>query len=164
MPAVVSEGQFPVSADAAGPCQSCPLVQVQNAHRCYNRQPIDRNGMPDYVNQAISGHGSVAFAGGGGELVYLVIHLTAFGLDVTHPELDDTSHILRAGWFSLGASSPQIGATARDYWETPVHINFVDFRWVPPSSTPGVLPTHRATRVRWHLSPGTAGTLYIFGN
>lgn len=99
------------------------------------------------------------------EVIYAIVHLTTLGSGVRVVDPADPTHILRAGWISFGANPNTIGGIARDYWEYPWYLNFTENRWVPNTGSPGTtLPVHRASRVRWYLSAGTLGHLYIFGN
>lgn len=121
--------------------------------------------MPVHLDQDISGHGEAAAVAGNGEVIYALIHLTALGPDVRFPDISDSSMIIRAGWWTMGAQLSVIGGVNRRYWEFPIHIDMVDQRWVPNGGAPGTtVPVHRANWFRWRLSPGTTGHIYVFGN
>jgi len=101
---------------------------------------------------------------GGTNVQFFLCHLTALGLGVRHPVDLDDDHLLRAGWIAFGRSLNLIGGVTRDYWHPPVFLDWTDSRWIPqPNVNSATVLAIVATRVRWRLSPGTSGHLYVQG-
>jgi hypothetical protein len=119
--------------------------------------------MAVYFDADISGAG-VGDLVGGNSVQFFLVHLTAFGPGVRHPEGLTDDQLLRAGFIAFGRSLSLIGGVTRDYWHPPIWLDWEDTRWVPQpnQNSAGVLQVV-ATRVRWRLSPGTEGHLYVNG-
>lgn len=101
---------------------------------------------------------------GGTHVLYWECHLSALGGDVRELEVTAPDHILRAGWISLGDRFAIGGGPAMDRWRQPFQLNFLETLWTPTPSENAAGPfSLTASRVRWHLSPGTLGHLYVFG-
>lgn len=111
----------------------------------------------------ISGDG-ISDLVGSNHVLFWECHLTALGGDVRELEVTAPDHILRAGWVSLGDRFTIGTGPFLDRWRQPVQLNFLETLWTPiPSDSPGGSLSVLATRVRWHLSPGTLGHLFVFG-
>lgn len=118
--------------------------------------------MPGAVYDAdISGDGDDDLAGSA--VIYAICHMGTIGGGVRELETGSPDHILRAGWISFGDVLSAIGATPRSYWRSVWWLDFVDSMYTPDPSTAGGPTTLVATRVRWHLPPGGAAHLYVFG-
>jgi len=109
----------------------------------------------------ISGDGTYAF--GDVEVTWLAFRLIARGPGVVSPELTAADHVLRLGWISLGAEWVDAFGAALNYWRNPLWLDFENTFWTPTPSSSGGAYNHtlRCSRVRWHLSPGSSGRLYI---
>jgi hypothetical protein len=117
--------------------------------------------VPTYLDRDISGSGQDSLSGA--HVLYLVLHLTSLGPEVRQPTFADSDSIMRAGWFAFGDTLSVIGS-ARPYWREAVWINFEDVLWTPDPSTNGSQALDLvATLFRWHLGPGTAGHVYVYG-
>lgn len=119
--------------------------------------------MATYLDRDISGSG-IDDLTGGNAVQFFLLHLTTIG--PTARQLDGLAddRIIRAGWIAFGRTLNLIGATSRDYWHAPIFIDFADRRWIPePNQNSSTVLTIVATRVRWYLSPGTAGRLLVVG-
>lgn len=117
--------------------------------------------MPAYFDSDLSGDGQDVFPGG--EVLYLIVHVTDPGVEARQPSPLVADQYVRIGWLALGDNLSLIGG-ARDYWREPIWLNFLDTLWTPdPSSnTPNPLGLV-ATRIRWHLGVGAAAHCYVFG-
>jgi hypothetical protein len=113
------------------------------------------------VDRDISGHGSESF--GNKQVSYVFVHLDSLGVNVNSPEPGVLDHILRAGWIAFGYNGDAGDGTIRDYWREPIWLNFVDTEWTPVPQYQGSDQTIWATQVRWWLSPGTTGHLWVNG-
>lgn len=111
----------------------------------------------------ISGAG-VADLVGGTNVQFFLAHLTSLGGEVRHLEALADDHILRAGFVAFGRTLSLIGGVNRDYWHPPIWLDWTDARWIPqPNVNSTTVLQIVATRVRWYLTPGTAGHLYVQG-
>jgi hypothetical protein len=114
------------------------------------------------LDRDISGAGTDSLAGL--NVWYAVHHFFTLGLEVR--DLDGTvdDYFLRAGWVSFGDSLSVIGGVALDYWRTPVHLNFHEQLITPiPTDDGSSVFVMRASRIRWFLSPGCTGHIYVYG-
>lgn len=117
--------------------------------------------MPTYLDRDISGDDTDVLPSN--QVIYAVAWLSALGGDVREGDAH-SGQILRAGWFSFGDLFNVIGATDREYWREPIYLNFQGTLWTPDPSTSGGGPLVLiASRVKWHLSVGTTGHLYVYG-
>lgn len=108
--------------------------------------------------------GGVGDLVGGNSVQFFLVHLTALGFGVRHPVDLDDDHLLHAGFIAFGRSLNFIGGVTRDYWHQPIWLDWTDSRWVPqPNQNSAGILAVVATRVRWRLSPGTSGHLYVSG-
>lgn len=101
--------------------------------------------------------------GGVVNILFWAVHLDALGGGVSYPEGTRTDYQLRAGWVSLGDHFSAIGGVDRDYWRAPDWLNFPDTLWTPNSTQTisGVPATTLASRLRYSLSPGTSGHIFV---
>lgn len=116
--------------------------------------------MPTYLDRAIDTDGQAAL--GGLSVIFIAVHLTALGGLVTVVEPGNTDHVLRAGWVALG-DGIDIGDGVETFWDPPQWLDFVNTRLAYDFDQNFVLNVRRANRIRWHLSPGTAGHLRVEG-
>lgn len=109
----------------------------------------------------ITGSGMADF-GSSTTVNYALVHLTALGGFVREVDLADTDHVLRAGWFCFAHKEILDDLSERFYWDAPIFIDFVNFRW---HTNPAVMASQDgffyAAAVRWHLSAGTEGHLLV---
>jgi len=110
----------------------------------------------------ISGTG-IADLGGVQNLLFFGVFLDVLGLDVRLTEPARTDHMLRAGWVALGDHFDAIGGVDRDYWRAPIWLDFPAVLWTPPSTeTISTVPVSLlASRLRWSLSDGTSGHIFV---
>jgi hypothetical protein len=120
--------------------------------------------MTVYADTDISGQGQVDF-GGGVQINYHLVHLTAVGPAARPVMNGDPDHFVRIGFIAYGNDSDVIDATSRTYWEDPIYLNWIDseFAPIPQLQSPPTLFAFFARRVRWSLAPGAAGHLFVFG-
>jgi hypothetical protein len=113
------------------------------------------------LDRAIDGDGIEVF--GDVEVTWLAFRVTTVGPSVTPLDLTAQDHLLRLGWLSLGAEWIDEFDAPLNYWRAPIWLDFHQTFWTPsPSSYLGAYSqTLRCSRVRWHLTPGSAGWLYI---
>jgi len=117
--------------------------------------------MPVAYDADIADQGSDNLAAS--NIAYAVLHLTAIGPAARPLEAFAPDHFMRIGWLSFGDTLSVIGATARDYWRSPIWVDVTDLLWTPnPSTGGGGALTLFATRVRWVFATGTTGHLYVF--
>jgi hypothetical protein len=110
--------------------------------------------MATYYEGTVTGDGAVDLVGGS-SVRFLLAHATVVGQFAREVESTAADHLLRLGWFTFGRNLSTLDATARDYWGPPIHLAFINFRWIPdPNSNGGTIQTIVATRFRWHLSLG----------
>jgi hypothetical protein len=101
---------------------------------------------------------------GGSNVQFFLVHLDATGPNVRHPIDTTDDQLLRAGYIAFGRSLNLIGGVTRDYWHPPIWLDWLDMRWIPqPNINVSTVLQIAATRVRWRLSPGTSGHLYVNG-
>lgn len=118
--------------------------------------------MAVYYDADVSGQGSADLVGGS-SVLYFSVELTALGPLVTVPNADETGHVLRAGWVSLGDHF-DLGGGDVDWWREPIWIDFTRTLWTPlPTNDSGGPLTIVATRVRWSFSVDTTAHLHVFG-
>lgn len=112
----------------------------------------------------ISGTGAADLVGGT-NVSFFLLHLTSLGGLVRRIEDYPDDRLLRAGAIAFGRTLTLIGGVSRDYWQPPIFIDWEDFRWIPqPNQNNSVIMQIVATRVRWVLSTGVAGHLYVNGS
>jgi hypothetical protein len=113
------------------------------------------------VDTDISTFGGQSF--GDNSVMFLFVHLDTLGGLVTELELDSPDHILRAGWWALGHTGDVGDGVTRIYWREPHWINTVDSEWTPePQNSASGDLTVFADVIRWQLSPGTSGHLWLY--
>jgi hypothetical protein len=120
--------------------------------------------MPFYFDGDVSGQGAADLVGGS-RVLYVAVHLSALG-DQVHGTGDTvTDHILKAGFVSLGDHFSIGVELPHDWWRAPIWFDWEDTLWtpIPSADAAGGALSVQATRVRWYLSPGTAGHLSVFG-
>jgi hypothetical protein len=120
--------------------------------------------MPGTIyDAAIAGDGIGSLAGS--EYLYAVCRITAVPFGTRELEVGSSDHILRAGWISFGDSLGVIGGVTLDYWREVWWLDFITTLHTPrPSGVFGGAPLSEvASRVRWHIPPGGAAWLYVFG-
>jgi len=117
--------------------------------------------VPTYLDRDIGGDGSDVFTGN--QVLYAVVRLTSLGGDVRDGDVG-SGQILRAGWITFGDELAVIGSTA-EYWRELIYLNFTTTLYTPNPSTDAASGALRliASRVKWHLSFGTNGHIYVFG-
>jgi hypothetical protein len=119
--------------------------------------------MAVYFDADISGAG-VGDLVGGNSVQFFLCHLSALGPEVRRPVDLTDDQLLRAGYIAFGRTLSLIGGVSRDYWHAPIWLDWQDTRWIPqPNQNSAGVLNIVATRVRWRLSPGTAGHLYVVG-
>jgi hypothetical protein len=115
------------------------------------------------LDRDISGDDQDVLAGT--QPVFVLVWLFGLGPGVRDGD-PGSDQIMRAGWFTLGADFAFIMGSTADYWRAPVYLNFIRTFWQPdPSIMNGTDQlTIYATKIKWHLSSGTNGHIYIGGN
>jgi hypothetical protein len=114
------------------------------------------------VDQDIAGDGIVTFAVTA-DVLFMLCRLDTLGPDVRELEASAPDHVLRAGWLTLGDQVTAFGET-HNYWRKPIFLDFATTLWTTEPSRVGATDgTLLASRIRWHLSVGTHGHLYVFG-
>jgi len=107
---------------------------------------------------------------GDGIITYALSNMLYCSIDITTPgplprPVDNSDHVIRAGWISLGDSF-DIGLGTFDYWRLPIYADFYHTLWTPiPSgdlggTTFGLL----SSRVRYHFADGVAAHIHGFAN
>jgi hypothetical protein len=111
----------------------------------------------------ISGDGQEPLSGS--QPVFVLVWLFALGPGVRDGD-PGSDQIIRAGWFTLGSDWDLIMGSTADYWRPPIYLNFIRTFWQPdPAIVNGTDQlTIYATRLKWHLSAGTNGHIYVGGN
>lgn len=115
-------------------------------------------------NADISGSGIATFSATRVQFVEVRIDdpgYEARPLDVSNPDF-----YLRIGWFSLGATNDLVDTVERTYWDAPVWIDFLSFRWTPrpqAEAYPIVEFGVWADSFRWALKPGAEGRVLVYG-
>jgi hypothetical protein len=107
----------------------------------------------------VSGDGSASWSAAG--VLYVSCDLLALGF--LPRVVDNSDHVIRAGWFSLGDNF-DIGLGAHDYWRAPIYINFETQLWTPEVTGDGGGSAFvvTATRIRWHFATGVDAHLHVF--
>jgi hypothetical protein len=107
----------------------------------------------------VSGSGSASWTTS--NILFVSADLTTLGLDPR--PADDSDHVLRAGWWTLGDEF-DIGLGTFEYWRPVVHVNFTHQLWTPdPSGIQFGNPlTLVASRIRWHFAPSVLAHLHVF--
>lgn len=119
--------------------------------------------MPAYFDDDITGDGDEAL-GTGISVIYVAFHCTVVGGVAREIEAAAHDRVLRLGYFSLGRLVTMPGDSQRTYWIEPQHFNYMNCRWQPsPNNSSSGAFTMLADRIRWHLSGGAEGRLYVYG-
>jgi hypothetical protein len=117
-----------------------------------------------YLDQEISGNGQYNF--GGARINFVLIELDVLGPKVFIADLGNTDQIAQAGWFALGSRSDYGTSVDHVFWTERKWINFQSFEWHPEPTVDVAAATDLAvwaSDVRWALSPGTHGFMFVFG-
>jgi hypothetical protein len=106
----------------------------------------------------VSGDGTADWATIG--VLFVSVDLTTLG-PLPRP-VDNTDHVIRAGWFSLGDSF-DVGLGTFDYWREPIYADFEHTLWTPNSTGDGggALFTTVASRIRWHFADGVSAHIHV---
>jgi hypothetical protein len=115
------------------------------------------------LNQSISGTSSAVLSGS--RVLYFAWNITAEGQRVRQAIEEDPLSRAGIGYVSFGDDLTAIGDGVADHWDNPIWLNHISGRWVPyPSLDASGFTYVVATRIRWSLSVGTAGHIYVFGD
>lgn len=120
--------------------------------------------MTVYVDRVISGSGQQNF--GSAQLQYLLIELDTLGPKVFIADLNNLDQLAQAGWFALGNRSSYDTGIEHVFWSERKWINWKSFLWHPEPTRDFAHATDFAvwaTDIRWALSLGTEGHLYVSG-
>jgi len=111
----------------------------------------------------ISGSGSAAVPVGHNTWYVALLHISAVGPEA-RPIGIDPDHYMRLGWWTTGGISNVIGGVDRTYWNPPMWLNTLDSRFAPsPNEVGSLFSLDFLGMVRWALTYGTLGHLYVEG-
>lgn len=111
----------------------------------------------------ISGSGSASWTGQ--HVQYALVRIITVGSLARPLETADPDHFLRLGWISWGALITGDDAIERVYYDPPVWIDFLNWRWHPDPQV-WTDPTDFsiwASHIRWSLQYGTTAHLLVSG-
>lgn len=112
----------------------------------------------------ISGNGTASFTAT--RVQFMEVRIDNPGYEARPLDASNPDFFLRIGWITLGATNDLVDLVSRTYWDAPIWIDFLAFRWTPrpqAETYPIVEFGVWADTVRWALKSGASGRLLVYG-